>query len=87
MLLQGINPARHYEERSNLPIGCCCALMNVSPLIAAEAHYFFLDEKVTKNQDEKIFPPTRPLPIGPGFSSAYRSLLSELCRRRCCLFS
>jgi hypothetical protein len=46
--------------------------INVSPLIAAEAYYFFLDEKVTKNQDEKILPRTI-LPIGLGFSSGRRS--------------
>jgi hypothetical protein len=53
--------------------------MNFSPLIAADGYYFFLDEKVTKNQDEKILPRTKPLPIGPGFSSGQRSSNLRLC--------
>jgi hypothetical protein len=28
-------------------------ITNIVPLLAAEAHYFFLDEKVTKNQVSK----------------------------------
>ena len=51
-------------------------LMHVSLLIAAVAYYFFLDEKVTKNQDEKILLRTGPLPVGPGFSSGRRSSLT-----------
>jgi len=42
-------------------------LMCPSPLIAAGAYYFLLDEKVTKNQAGKITPPAQPLSLGPGF--------------------
>jgi len=46
-------------------------LIIVSLLIAAVAYYFFLDEKVTKNQDKKILPRSRPLPFGPVFCQAF----------------
>jgi hypothetical protein len=57
--------------------------MKVSLLIAAGAYYFFLDEKVTKNQDKKILPPSRPLPYGPGFLSG---LSPRLISHRATLF-
>jgi hypothetical protein len=45
------------------------------PFIAAEAYYFLLDEKVTKNQAGKIAPPHRPLGLGPGFPAGPRHFL------------
>jgi hypothetical protein len=45
------------------------AFFIVSLLIAAEAYYFFLDEKVTKNQDRKSFPPLA-FTFGPLFCQA-----------------
>ena len=53
--------------RGGLGDGNNMVLMCSGPLIAAEAYYFLLDEKVTKNQAGKIAQPHRPLGLGPGF--------------------
>jgi len=44
--------------------------LDIFPLIAAEAYFFFLDKKETKNQDEKKLQPTGQTP-GPLFRQAF----------------
>jgi len=46
------------------------------PLIAAGAYFFFLDEKETKNQDEKKLQPAGQTP-GPLFRQAFACKLGN----------